>query len=225
MARIVKEYSVRRDEILDAAQKLIYSKGYEQMTVQDILESVQIAKGTFYHYFDSKQTLLEAMIDHIMEQMETIVIPIIEDANLPALEKLQQFATTLDRWKATQKSLLLAVLRVWYRDDNSLVREKMRLIGTRRFVPLVARIIQQGTDEGSMHTAYPNETAEIFFSMLQALEGSIGLLLISTESAQEILQRAERIATAFNSALERILGVPVGSLTIVDPKTFQAWFS
>ncbi len=54
MARIVKEYSVRRNEILDAARQLVYTKGYEQMTIQDILDYLQISKGAFYHYFDSK---------------------------------------------------------------------------------------------------------------------------------------------------------------------------
>jgi AcrR family transcriptional regulator len=225
MVRRVKAYAVRRDEILDAAQALIYSKGYDQMTVQDILDSVQIAKGTFYHYFDSKQALLEAMIDHLMAQMEKIVAPIINDSSLPALEKLQRFASTLDRWKTAQKTFLLAMLRVWYTDDNALVREKVRLIGTRRFVPLIARIIQQGIEEGSIHTPYPDETAEIFFSMVQALEGSIGLLVISTERDQETLLRAERTAAAFNSALERILGASADSLMIVDPETFRAWFA
>lgn len=47
MARIVKEkaYAVKRNEILEAAQRLVYTKGYEQMTIQDILDSLQISKG------------------------------------------------------------------------------------------------------------------------------------------------------------------------------------
>ncbi len=63
MARIVKAHAARRNEILDVAQRLIYTKGYEQMTIQDILSDLQISKGAFYHYFDSKQALLEAIIE------------------------------------------------------------------------------------------------------------------------------------------------------------------
>jgi AcrR family transcriptional regulator len=61
MARIIKEHerSVKRNEIIDAAQRFIYTKGYEQMTIQDILDELQISKGAFYHYFDSKGALLE----------------------------------------------------------------------------------------------------------------------------------------------------------------------
>ena len=56
MARILKEeeHTAKRNEILDAALQLVYSKGYEKMTIQDILDQLQISKGAFYHYFDSK---------------------------------------------------------------------------------------------------------------------------------------------------------------------------
>ena len=54
MVRTIKEPSERRNDILDAARRLIYTKGYEQMTIQDILDELGISKGAFYHYFDSK---------------------------------------------------------------------------------------------------------------------------------------------------------------------------
>ena len=54
MARTVKEqeYAEKRNEILDAAQRLVYTKGYERMTIQGILADLQISSGAFYHYFD-----------------------------------------------------------------------------------------------------------------------------------------------------------------------------
>jgi len=63
MARVIKEqeHAERRNEILDVAQKLVYTRGYEQMSIQDILDALGISKGAFYHYFDSKQALLEAL--------------------------------------------------------------------------------------------------------------------------------------------------------------------
>ncbi|HYX49339.1 MAG TPA: helix-turn-helix domain-containing protein, partial [Ktedonobacteraceae bacterium] len=70
MARIVKEeeYAEKRKAILDVAQRLIYSKGYEQMTIQDMLDDLQISKGAFYHYFDSKQAVLEAVVERMGEE-------------------------------------------------------------------------------------------------------------------------------------------------------------
>jgi len=55
-----QEYAEKRNAILDVAQRYITTKGYEQMTTQDILEALQISRGAFYHYFESKQALLMA---------------------------------------------------------------------------------------------------------------------------------------------------------------------
>src|SRR5215467_4961532 len=115
MARIVKEgiYAGKRNAILDVAQRLIYTKGYEQMTIQDILDDLQISKGAFYHYFDSKQALLEALIERMQEEAAQLVSPIVGDARLPALEKLQRAFDMLNRWKTARKEFFLSLLRVW----------------------------------------------------------------------------------------------------------------
>ncbi len=68
MVRVVKDYTVRRNEILDVAQRLMVTTGYEQMTIQDILDGLGISKGAFYHYFSSKQELLEAIIERMLER-------------------------------------------------------------------------------------------------------------------------------------------------------------
>src|SRR5215831_16667548 len=81
MARIVKEPAVRRNEILDVAQRLVYTKGYEQMTIQDIVDDLQLSKGAFYHYFDSKQALLEALVQRLLDQMvEGFLLPLMHNA-------------------------------------------------------------------------------------------------------------------------------------------------
>src|SRR5690349_9269016 len=135
MARTVKAPTARRNEILDAAQRLIYTKGYEQMTIQDILNNLQISKGAFYHYFDSKQALLEAIIERMQQEVEQIVQPIVQDPQLPALEKLHRFFATVSSWKTERKDFLLALLRIWYQDNNALVRQKLRTTGTTWLAP------------------------------------------------------------------------------------------
>jgi len=55
MMRIVKEYDERRNEIIDTAKKLFITKGYNKSSVNDILNEIGIAKGTFYYYFASKE--------------------------------------------------------------------------------------------------------------------------------------------------------------------------
>jgi AcrR family transcriptional regulator len=51
-------YTVRREAFLDVAQRLVQTKGYEAMSIQDVLDELDASKGAFYHYFDSKQALL-----------------------------------------------------------------------------------------------------------------------------------------------------------------------
>ena len=51
----------RRDQIIEAAERLFYEKGYEQTSVQDVLDALSLSKGGFYHYFQSKIELLEAV--------------------------------------------------------------------------------------------------------------------------------------------------------------------
>src|SRR5215471_17929329 len=106
MARIVKEPAVRRNEIVDVAQRLVYTKGYEQMTIQDILDDLQISKGAFYHYFGSKLAVLEALMDRVFEEMEQLLLPIVHDPRRSALAKLQRFFAASVRWKTVRKEYM-----------------------------------------------------------------------------------------------------------------------
>jgi len=225
MARIVKEeaYAVKRNEILDVAQRLVYTKGYEQMTIQDMLDELQISKGAFYHYFDSKQALLEALIERMLEEVEQLLLPIVNDPHLPALEKLQRFFPMLTRWKTARKTFFLALLRVWYTDDNAIVRQKVLATGIKRITPLLTSIILQGTQEGILTTAYPDQVGEIVLSIGLNLSDTLAGLLLSCEPNLDVLQRMENTVVAYTDALERVLGAPTGSLHFVDAETLKEW--
>lgn len=60
--KTVKDAELRRQEILMTARELFIKKGYDKTSVNDILKVVDIAKGTFYYYFSSKEEVLEAII-------------------------------------------------------------------------------------------------------------------------------------------------------------------
>ena len=224
MARIVKEHAVRRNEILDVAQRLVDTKGYEQMTIQDILDALQISKGAFYHYFDSKQALLEALIQRMQEEVEQLLLPIVHDPHLRALDKLQRTFATLARWKTAQKAFFLALLRVWYTDDNAIVRQKMRAAAVKRVAPLLTVIIRQGIQEGVLTTSYPDQMGAVVLSLVQDLSDTLGELLLSFEPERDDLPRIENTVAAYTDALERVLGAPGASLQLVDTETLSEWF-
>jgi AcrR family transcriptional regulator len=225
MARIVnkEEYEARRNEILDAAQRFIYTEGYDQMTIQEIVDDLQISKGAFYHYFDSKQALLEALIERLLTQAEQIILPIVQDENLPALEKIQRIFSTISRWKASQKEYLLALLSVWYSDDNAIVRQKMLTATITSIAPLLTLAIRQGLQEGVLTTPYPDQAGQVLLSLFQGLGEILGELLFTPESND--LQYIENTITAYTDALERVLGAPHGSIVIMDAITIKEWFA
>ena len=226
MARIVKEeeYAVKRNEILDVAQRLVYTKGYEQMTIQDMLDDLRISKGAFYHYFGSKQALLEALIERMQEEVEQLLIPIVHDPHLPALEKLQRFFPMLARWKTERKTFILALLRVLYTDDNAIFRQKVRATAIKRVTPLLTVIIRQGIQEGVLTTSYPDQVGEVVVSLVLDLGDTFAWLLLSFEPKRDELQRIESTVAAYTDALERVLGASTGSLPLVDAETLKEWF-
>ena len=224
MARIVKEHAVRRNEILDVAQRLVNTKGYEQMTIQDILDGLQISKGAFYHYFDSKQALLEAIIERMVEEVEQLILPIVHDPHLPALEKFQRFFAIINRYKITQKTFFLELLRVWYADDNAIYRQKLRAAGVKLVTPWLSVIIRQGIQEGVLTTPYPDQVGEVVLSLAMNLGDTLGELLLSFEAKRDDMLRIERIVAAYTDAVERVLGAPGDSLQLVDTQTLKEWF-
>lgn len=225
MPRIVKEYAVRRDEILDSAQRLIYSRGYEPMAIQDILDELDIAKGTFYHYFESKQELLEAVIERLLAQTETILKPIADDPSLTTREKFHDFFDTLARWKTTQKSFLLELLRVWYTDQNAIVRQKMHAESVRRFAPLLNAIVQQGIAEGVFNLAYAERSGGMMLALSEGMNDDIAQVWLSDTPDAEQYAHTQQIIDAYTQALERVLGAAPGFITLADPATLKQWFA
>jgi AcrR family transcriptional regulator len=226
MPRISKpdEQLLRRNQYLDAAEWIIRSKGYERMTIQDVLDELRTSKGAFYYYFDSKQALLEALVDRMTCDVEARLIPIARDPGRPALERLQRFFAELARYKTAQKELLLDLLRVWYADENAVVRAKACAAATARLTPLLGAMICDGVQEGVLTTAYPEQAGRIVVALGQDLSEVLARLLLCPEAPSAVLRRIEQIVAAYSDAVERVLGAPGGSLRLVDLATLRAWF-
>jgi len=231
MARIVNENerAARRSQILDVAQRLVYTKGYEQMTIQDILGDLQISKGAFYHYFDSKGAVLEALVERmVVEEVIPLLIPLVEDPRLSALEKLQRYFDTALRWKTAKKAFMLELLRVWLADENAIVRQKLTALSVKRITPLLTEIIRQGNQEGVFTTPYPDQVCHAIIYVLLGFSDSIVDLFLSYKTVQDnehIETTITNFTEALTDALERILGAPRGSLNLYDPETLKEWFT
>jgi TetR/AcrR family transcriptional repressor of nem operon len=223
MGRIVKEPAVRRNEILDAAGRLVATKGYEQMAIQDILDELQISKGAFYHYFDSKLALLSAVIERLQAGMEQSLLSLVHDPALGALDKLQQFFATLFRWKTAQKGVFLLLLRAWYTDDNAIVRQKVQATTFRQLTPPLETIIQQGIQEGALAIPSAEGMGRVTLTLAQDLSDLLAWWLLSDEPQQEIQKPMAHTIAIYSRAVERVLGASSDSLQIFDMHMLGEW--
>jgi AcrR family transcriptional regulator len=195
------------------------------MAIQDILGELQISKGAFYHYFDSKPALLEALTERTAQEALQLLNPIVQDPHLPALEKLQRFFDTAVRWKTARKTFMIELLHVWYADHNAIVRQKMLAMSSRHTLPLLTAIFHQGIREGVLNIPFPDQIGVILLSFIQGIGDAFAELLLAREPQGDELQRAERLIAAYNDALERVLGAPAGSLYLMDAESLKEWFA
>ena len=227
MPRVVKEddYAARRNEILDVARQLVYTKGYEEMSIQDILDALKISKGAFYHYFDSKQALMDGLIEQMLDDAEQVLRPIVDSKELSALEKLQRYFDAGGRWEVPQKAFMLNLLRVWRTDSNALMRQKQEAAAMKRIGPMLVEIVRQGIAEGSFTTKYPEEFGSMIVGLSRGFEDKISGFLLAKKPPPDALEQLEAIVGAYSESLARILGAPAGSLPLGDIEILKKWLS
>jgi AcrR family transcriptional regulator len=217
-------HTIRRDAFLDVAQRLVQSKGYDAMSIQDVLNELEASKGAFYHYFDSKQALLEAVVDRFADGAMAGLAPVLGDPDLPALRKLEKVFAGIARWKADQKELVLAIMEVWNSDGNAIVREKLRRLTERIMVPLLSAVVKQGVDEGVFLVDSPDETATVLVALMEGFQQQASDLFIARQAGTVTFEVVRRSVAANTEAFERILGIPKGSLTLTSESTLRFWF-
>ena len=226
MARTVNPaaHSVRREAFIDAAQRLMQTKGYEQMSIQDLLDELGASRGAFYHYFDSKQALLGAMVDRIADQALATVETVVADPTLNAVEKLERFFGGIASYKTERKALMLEFIKVWRSDFNTIVREKSRQALVGRVAPMLARIVRQGIAEEVFSVEWPDETATLVLTLLLGFQDGATDLFVARQENRVSYAEAERVLLSFARAFERILGAAPGTIRIVDENTLREWF-
>lgn len=220
MARTINErdHAARRDAILTAAYRLIATKGYQQMTVQDLLDDLAISKGAFYHYFDSKPALLDAFIDRVITAYESQLAPIIAATGAPPVDRLRRALVLLAGAKICDRAFLSA-LQVLYSDDNAVVMQRSRAAGIRRFAPLLAPILAQGAADGVFRVERPGPVAAALVTILQDLVDAAGRLLLDRADWPTV----DAVVGVYTEIVERTLGVPPGSVELLDRRVLEQW--
>ena len=218
------KHLVRRDAFVDAAQRLIQEKGYEEMSVQDVLDAAEASRGALYHYFDSKEALLEAVTDRFVDGALAAMEPILADATLPAPAKLERIFGSIADFKGQRKDLALRIMEVWASDANAMVREKLRRTSFGVLVPVLSQVVAQGIGEGAFRVAHPEQTATVLISLMLGFQERAVELFLARQSGTVSLADVQHTVDAWTRAYERVLGAAEGSLTLTDERTLQFWF-
>jgi AcrR family transcriptional regulator len=224
MVRTVKDYDERYTEFLNVAQVLFFTKGYEPTSVQAIIRGVGVAKGTFYHYFDSKQDILEAIIKRMVEQVQDVLQAIAIDASLTPVQKLEQFFKQSNQWKIDRKEALLQTAQVLYKDENVLLLEKLKEQSQITYVPIFADILGEGMADGTFDIVHPIEIAELIWLMPQAMGKLLTQVMLLDDHREETMAKVQREIETLNTSIERILGMPKDTLMLFDMQDVMNWF-
>lgn len=206
--RIVKDAAARRSEILDAAEKLFGTKGYDATSTGDILRELGIARGTLYYHFKSKEDILDAMIDRLTQALAAGAAEVLDRKDIPVLQRLTLMMQSLQVNNAVGHEIMSQV----HKPQNALMHQKMQERMLTAVVPLVTSLLQEAREEGLCHTRYPEEVTEM--TLLYASTVFDELSGLSEEKRQEKV-------LAFIYNLERLLQMPEGSLMETMIPIFQ----
>ena len=196
--RIVKEHDERKREIIDTAAALFNKKGYEQCSVNDILNAIGIAKGTFYHYFRSKEEVLNAVVDQTSGQIEKRIRQAAERRDLSPEDKLLKVFLAMRADHSKEKALIEEM----HKTENALMHQKTLVSFVTLLTPILASVVEEGNRDGSFRCPHPEEDMQIFLaSALTILDD--GIFQVSPE-------KTGRVFAALIDTLERMLDVPSG---------------
>ena len=220
----MKKGELRRIEILDAAEKLFYEKGYEATSVQDILDALQLSKGGFYHHFETKMAVLEAICERRVEAQFETVAQEIRLSRAGSLERLNMLLTKLNLFEREEVPFIALVLRVSYQEGDVALRERMKAVTVRLFQPLMNEIIAQGLAEQVFYTRHPGKIGQIVLLLTHDLVDEAGLLLANDAENPECVIEVIDLLNAYRDSVELLLNAPYGSINLFDVDHLLAVF-
>lgn len=219
MPRTVKPPEQRSAELLDCARRLFFAQGYENTTVNDIIAEAGVSKGAFYHYFASKEALLEALARRLAEESFAGLQPILDDPELDAVARLNALMGGSRRLKIAMAPELRATFDVLFRPENVVLFHRIDQAVTAVAVPVFARILEQGRAEGVFDVTDPVATAETLLQIRLGVAAVMGRAITAAQSgdidgAVDMLERRIRL---FGIAIDRLLKLPDGTVEMSEP--------
>lgn len=198
-----KHPEVTIQRILDVSTNLFVEKGYEETTIQDIVDALgDLSKGAIYHHFKSKEEIIEAVGERLHQDVDFRTM--FDGQNMTGCEKIKQMVLFCLR-SAEQQQLMKAAPTIM-NNPKFLAMEVFESVDEYSYV--IGSYIEAGNQDGSMNVKYPQEAAEILMLLANVW---INPLVFPVE-----MEKFERKMLCFKEVLDGI-GIPV-----MDDEVIQA---
>ncbi|HHT74913.1 MAG: TetR/AcrR family transcriptional regulator [Methanomassiliicoccaceae archaeon] len=200
----VKRASERRSDFVAAARDLFEEKGFENTSVDDIVARLGVAKGLFYYYFDSKEMLLDLILEHMLMEIESAIAASMEKKGLNAIERLGE----LIKCGADITFRSRTIIRYFQKERNRSLHLSIEKKSLEMMLPALERIVRQGNEEKVFDAPYPREAAGAMLFIISGMRA----LMPEDPSAEDML----RYNKTMQLYSERILGAAPGSLRVYE---------
>jgi len=150
--RPAHDTSDTRRNILDTAQRIMSGKGFSAVGLNEILSSASVPKGSFYHYFESKDALGEAMLT---DYFDSYLTDMDRTLSMPGESAAQRLMNYWRQWAQTQQSFdcqgkcLAVKLGAEVADLSESMRQALKT-GTAEIIGRIAVAIEAGAADGSL---------------------------------------------------------------------------
>ncbi len=153
----------KRELILNAAQELMCKIPDKEISVNLIARTAGIAKGSIYYYFESKDEILDAVVEKCYKNA---IHEFFRELNSEesALNKIKLLFQSMlkSEFSNNQQNFILTL----HLHEDLLLHNKLKRIAVQEISPILTALLQQGCNEGSIQTNYPKESAEMIIAIL-----------------------------------------------------------
>lgn len=220
----MKKGDLRRNSILTTAEELFLEKGYDQTSVQDILDALTLSKGGFYHHFASKEQILQEICEARVESRFARLGMELYDPRIRPMDKLNRLLSLVNLFDRDEPRFVAMMLKVCYLDRDVRMREHMRELVNARLRPYLDDVLGEGIAMEAFFVRHPGRIGGIVLGMVSDADDEACRMLASApENPEGILEIAE-LLDACRDAVEMLLGAPFGSVQLFSPARLIADF-
>ena len=217
--RVLKAPAVRRAELIDCAQRLFLTRGYERTTINDVIAAATLSKGAFYHHFRSKEDMLEAIAERFARESAAFARDLRADPALNALQQLNLLLSLGRDWKREHIAELRAMFTTLLYPQNAVLYHRIVDAVSAVLAPALAQIIEQGEAEGVFDAGDPRLAAEILLGLSNGRRALVIAALEAAETDVEAgLSMIVKRVRAEEAIINRLVGARPGGVDLMGPE-------